>query len=130
MRAIDTNVVVRLILDDDQGQREKAERLIEEPFLVLPTVILETIWVVHSQIGLPRAEVVERLGYLLGHENAVVQSSDVIGWALDRFADGADFADMLHVGFAVAADADRFATFDKKLRRHVDAPDLVVETVS
>jgi predicted nucleic-acid-binding protein len=129
MRAIDTNIVVRLIVEDDAAQRTIADRLIEEPFLVLPTVVLETVWVVQSQIGLARADIVDRLRHFLGHQNALVQSGDVVGWALDRFEHGADFGDMLHVGFAIAAEADKFATFDKKLQKHVDAPGFIVETL-
>lgn len=49
MRALDTSVLARVFLDDDQEQREMAERLPEGPVLLLPTVILELARVLRSR---------------------------------------------------------------------------------
>ena len=50
-------------------------------------------------------------------------------WALDRMADGADFADMMHLG--LAAEASSFATFNRKLARSAGAePPVRVETLN
>jgi predicted nucleic-acid-binding protein len=119
VRTLDTNVVVRLFVRDDDDQVAIAERLIvEAPFLVLPSVLIEAVWVAKSRYGMPRAAIVTEIAKVLGHENAVVVSPQAARWALDRFEAGADFADMLHYALAEELDATSFATFDKRIKPH------------
>ena len=117
MRAIDTNVVVRLLARDDESQLRIAEAILDEPFLILPTVILESVWVMQTRFGLSAEEVATRLRLLLGQGNAQIQSGEAMLWALSRFANGSDFADALHVALAHEAEVESFSTFDKKLAR-------------
>ena len=126
MRAFDTNIVLRLIIRDDADQVAKAEALLDEPFLLLPTVILETVWALGSIYGLSRVRIVRGIRQMLGHVNATAVSGDVLGWALDRYELGGDFADMLHVAFAGATEATEFATFDRRVARYVNQPEIQV----
>ncbi len=127
MRAIDTNVVVRLIARDDDHQLSTAKDLIDTPFLLLTTVVLESVWVLESRYGFGRERIVEELRTLIGHVNAVVVDREAIGWAFDRYAQGADFADVIHIALAASADVLQFATFDRRVARHIDEARITIE---
>ena len=122
MRAIDTNVVVRLLERDDAGQLAVARELTFHPFLLLPTVILESIWVLQSRYRLERNEIAARLERLLGHAHARIASIDAVAWAFEAYKQGHDFADALHIALAAEADAESFASFDKNVQRIAGAP--------
>lgn len=121
MRAIDTNIVVRLVARDDPRAEAIARALLDQPFLLLPTVVLEAEWVLRSVYRLPRSVILSGFRLLLGHVHGVVPNADAISVALERYEAGADFADMLHLALAAEAEAASFATFDRKLSKQ--APD-------
>ncbi len=127
MRAIDTNVIVRLIARDDPNHLSIVETLIDEPFLLLPTVILESVWVLESRFDFDRQAISAKMRQLLGHINAVAPDGDAVGWALDRYENGADFADMVHIALAATLDVLKFATFDRRVARHTDEPRITIE---
>ena len=119
VRTLDTNVVVRLFVRDDDDQVAIAERLVEDgSFLLLPSILIEAVWVGKSRYGMRRETIATELAKILGHENAIVVSSTAVAWALDRFGAGADFADMLHFALAEELEATSFATFDKRIKPH------------
>jgi predicted nucleic-acid-binding protein len=128
MRAIDTNIAVRLFVRDAPVQVKAAEAFVSEPFLLLPTVLLEVIWVLESSYQLPRQEILEKTRGLLGMDTIWFASSADMVWVLDTYESGADFADALHIALAAEAEATVFATFDKRLARLSDA--LVVVEVA
>jgi predicted nucleic-acid-binding protein len=111
---LDTNVVVRFLVNDDRAQARRARALIEshETF-VAASVLLEAEWVLRAAYGLGRVEVGRLLRGLLGLEKLVTEDPQRIARALDWHARGLDFADALHL--ASSAGAERFATFDEKL---------------
>lgn len=113
-RAIDTNVLVRLMIGDDDRQTAIARSIVDEDFVIPATVLLETEWVLRSSYGLSHAILVAMLRMIVDLPHAI-DAPPNIRWAIDQMEQGADFADMIHV--ATAAGADRFATFDKKLPR-------------
>lgn len=129
MRAIDTNVIVRLAERDDEDQFQTAFALLDDRFIILPTVLMEAVWVLKSSCGMARAEIAEKLSELMGHENAVPVSGGAIQWALSRFADRGDFADLLHLALAKDANATSFASFDKALANATD-PAVEVERLT
>lgn len=129
MRAIDTNVLVRLIARDDDRQLEAAEQLITAPFLILPTVVLEGAWVLQSVLGFGRAELVSGLRTLLGNEHAVLVSGHALLHAIGLYAERGDFADALHLGLAAEAGAASFATFDRKFAALPAGDLLPIETL-
>lgn len=128
VRAIDTNVVLRLLMDDDPAQHRIATALLAEPVLLTLTVLVETGWVLLSRYRFSRAEVATLLNDLLDYDSIIVEKRAGIRWALDRFAARGDFADLLHL---VAADrAVTFATFDRgvAIAAGSDSP-VAVETL-
>ena len=116
MIALDTNVVVRLLVDDHPEQTSRARRLIEAgPVLVLPTVLLESEWVLRGAYRLAPAVIAESFRKLLGVPGVMAESADAVAQAIDWYMRGLDFADALHL--ALARDAEALATFDAKLAR-------------
>jgi predicted nucleic-acid-binding protein len=129
MRAIDTNIVVRLAIHDDEVQWTKADALMAEPFIVLPSVILEAEWVLRSVYKLAKVQIAERLGLLLGNPNARPVSGEATLWSLNRYAEGADFAAALHLALAGEVEATSFATFDASMGKIANPP-VKVETLN
>ena len=114
MIALDTNVVVRFLVNDEASQARRARALIKTNAVFVPmTVLLETEWVLRGGYGLPRAEVVRLLRALLGLPDLATEDPQRIARALDWHEGGIDFADALHL--AGSAGAERFVTFDEKL---------------
>jgi len=116
MRAVDTNVLVRLLLQDDADQFARVMMLLNSgAACVTPTVILETEWVLRSVYRLPPLGILDALRSLLQIAELRVQSAVEVSRALDWFEQGMDFADALHL--ATAPDCDGFATFDRDFIR-------------
>ena len=115
MRTIDTNIVARYIMQDDVVQGELATAVLTEPCFVSDTVLLETAWLLSSRYGMDRAPLAATLLDLLKLPTIVVSDMQWITWAIERFAAGADLADMLHI--VGARDTDSFASFERRLDR-------------
>jgi predicted nucleic-acid-binding protein len=119
MIALDTNVVVRLLVDDDPAQTRRARKLLESrSALVIPTVLLETEWVLRGAYGIERSVILHSLRKLLGLPNVALASADAVSQALEWFGKGLDFSDALHL--ALAADAEEFVTFDARLAKRAN----------
>ena len=130
MRAVDTNILIRLLVVDDDAQLAIAETIISTPFMVLPTVVMETVWVLTSNYRLSRADTADRLRRVLGIANAVLISEEAIFSALEQFEKGADFADMLHIALAAQALGTSFATFDQSIAKHSTKIIIPIETLT
>lgn len=116
MIALDTNVVVRLLVDDDPGQTRRARKLLEaRTALVLPTVLLETERVLRGAYDIGRATIASSIRQLLGLPNIALANAQAIAQALEWFEAGLDFADALHL--ALAGEAEGFVTFDARLAK-------------
>ena len=114
---VDTNLVVRLIVEDDPQQLKIVEALLESNQLAIPhTVLLETEWVLRSFYRWSGARINHALTLLLDLENVSIAEETCVRTALARHAAGADFADMMHL--TTSAYADRFVTFDAGLHRY------------
>lgn len=57
MRAIDTNVLARFLLNDDPDQGEVARRIVEDGIFLPLTVVLELGWLLGSRYGFSRDEI-------------------------------------------------------------------------
>lgn len=118
MTGLDTNVLVRYVMQDDPRQSARATRLIEsftseEPGFVPLVAVLELAWVLSGSYGLSRAQVAAALESLLRSKELVVDRADLVAQAQGRFRDaGADFADALIERIAVAAGCPVTMTFD------------------
>ena len=112
MIAFDTNMLVRLLVDDHPEQAALAQRLLSDNTPLIPrTVILETEWVLRSVYKLPRERMVAFFHLLLQSENALVENQDIVERALNWYEQGADFADALHLA---ACDGVEMQTFDER----------------
>ncbi len=116
MVALDTNVVVRFLVNDDKQQAQRARALIETGNVHIPlTVMLETEWVLRSAYGFGAGDILIFFRALLGLPGVSVGATVQLAAALNGYEQGLDFADALHL--AVSADAETFATFDTQLLR-------------
>lgn len=129
MKAVDTNILARLILQDDERQMELARDLLREPVWITHSVWLELGWVLNKRLRLDRATVAEALLTLLSLSTVHVADRTGLEWAIERYRGGADWGDVLHlVGASGASDA--FVTFDRGIAAAVgDDPPVAVETL-
>lgn len=117
MTAIDTNLIVRLLANDDPDQTTRAARLLKEnQVFVATTVILETEWVLRSAYRADRGVIQQSLRKFMALPNVFIEHEAAVLQALEAHAAGMDFADALHLASACGR-ATRFATFDQPLRR-------------
>lgn len=121
MPALDTNVLIRYVVQDDEAQLAAARRLIrkavsEGQTLFVPvTVALELEWVLRSRFGYPRDEALEILSTLLSAAELTFESERALEVALHLYREGsADFADCLHIALAAQAQELPLWTFDKR----------------
>jgi predicted nucleic-acid-binding protein len=120
--ALDTNVLVRYLVQDNEKQAEKAKALIgrlgedEERAYVSEIVLCELVWVLTRSYGLERKQIALTLSQLLAARQLSFDSVDDVTRALTAYAGGnGDFADYLIREHARAAGCDGVVTFDKKL---------------
>jgi len=115
--AVDTNVIVRLLVNDDAEQARRARELFgNERVWIGATVLLEAAWVLDSCYGFSADEVADALTGLLGLPNVSVEDGEAVARALAAVAKGVEFADALHLVRA-PAEIGEFATFDASLAR-------------
>ena len=116
MLAVDTNVVVRLLVNDDERQGAKARDLFDSNDVWIgATVLLEVAWVLESVYGLGGVEAAKSLDRLLGLPNVRVENPAAIATALAAAKQGVELADALHL--CRAPEDVEFATFDRALAR-------------
>jgi predicted nucleic-acid-binding protein len=119
MLGVDTNVLVRYLIRDDQSQYEKAGRLIDrevsngEPVLVSMLVLLETEWVLRSRYELAKAEIVTAFSALLDTVDLTFEDEPSVEHAVYSWKDSAaDFADCLIEARCRRLGCRATATFD------------------
>lgn len=124
MPALDTNVLVRFLVQDDGVQLQQAKALLErsveagESLFVPITVALEVEWVLRSRYGFQKDAVTAVFAALLSSAQLQFESETALELALARYNDGAaDFSDCVHVALAVEAGHSPLWTFDKAAAR-------------
>jgi predicted nucleic-acid-binding protein len=122
MIALDTNVLVRFLVEDDEEQCRRARRVIDDAvqrdtdLFIGDVVMCETVWVLTAAYRFSRAEVADVLSRLLRAKQVVFASSDRLARSLDAFRNGkGDFADYLIREHAAAAGCTTVMTFDRAL---------------
>ena len=117
MIAVDTNVLVRVITNDDPAQASRAAKLLARPdrVFVPKTVVLELEWVLRGAYGIDRQGIAAAILRLQDLSNVEIEDDSVVALALTRYEAGMDFADALHL--ASAGPNLDFATFDATLRK-------------
>ena len=131
MPALDTNVLVRYLVQDDAAQSAAARRLIRKcvtggQTLFIPvTVSLELEWVLRSNFGFGKDAVVKTLSDLLSSVELSFESERALEVALLLYKEGsADYSDCLHIALAVEAGEQPLWTFDRVASK-VDGARLV-----
>lgn len=129
MRAVDTNVIVRLLARDDARQVAAAEAFVARGAWVSHVVLVEAVWVLESVYDLDRTAQVKAVTMLLNHRELTVQDADVVLAALEQFASnkGVSFSDCLVLEVARRAGHIPLGTFDRDLAKLAGAERLASE---
>jgi predicted nucleic-acid-binding protein len=119
MRAIDTNVVVRLVSRDDPRQTASAESFVEGGAWVSVLALAEATWVLGTVYGLTSNELAKAIEMLLNHRDLALQEPEVVVAALEllRAKPSLKFSDCLIVHLARKAGHLPLGTFDRALAR-------------
>ena len=119
MRAVDTNVLVRLIVRDDADQVARAEAFVGQGAWISLVVLAETTWVLKSVYGLSRQRIGTVVDMLVEHDRLTLQDEDVVRRACSMFARerSVGFSDCLVVEAARKAGHVPVGTFDKRMAR-------------
>lgn len=119
MRAVDTNVLVRLIARDDDRQAAAAEAFVAGGAWVGHLVLAETVWVLTTIYGLAPAAIAAVVDMLLNHQTLTLQDADAVAAALEQYRakSGRGFSDYLVLEIARKAGHLPLATFDRDLAR-------------
>jgi predicted nucleic-acid-binding protein len=119
MRAVDANVVVRLVVRDDGKQVFAAEDFIAKGAWVSHLVLAETVWVLDAVYDLSAEQIALAVDMLLNHRELAVQDPDVVTSALERFRKHprVGFSDCLIVEIARKSGHLPLGTFDRDLAK-------------
>ncbi len=123
MIALDTNVLVRYLVHDDEQQAESARALLESltaerPGHVCREVVVEFVWVLERAYGVSRERIATILQELVATQSLVIEASDDVARAAIRYAAGGPgFSDLMILAAADRAGARPLHTFDRKAAR-------------
>jgi predicted nucleic-acid-binding protein len=119
MRAVDTNLLVRLIVRDDLKQVDAAEAFVAGGAWISHLVLAETIWVLDAVHERSAAQLVAAIEMLLNHAQLSMQEADVVEPALARFRarPALGFSDCLVLEIARKAGHLPLGTFDRTLSK-------------
>ena len=119
MRAIDTNVLVRLITRDDSRQAASAESFIDKGAWVSVLALAEATWVLTSVYDLNSKDLGLGIEMLLNHRDLVIQDYETVAGALELFRakPAVGFSDCLMLQLARKAGHLPLGTFDRTLAK-------------
>ncbi|MEX2270721.1 MAG: PIN domain-containing protein [Vicinamibacterales bacterium] len=119
MRAVDTNVLVRLLTRDDAKQAAAADRFVEPGAWVPALALAEASWVLSAVYDRGPDDIAVAIEMLLSHTSLTLQDADVIAAALERFRErpALGFSDCLLLEIARKAGHLPLGTFDTTLAR-------------
>jgi predicted nucleic-acid-binding protein len=119
MRAIDTNVLVRLVTGDDLKQAAAAEKFVSSGAWVSHLVLAETLWVLATVYDRDPAALAQTVDFLLKHRDLTIQDSEVVVEALVRYRNKPTlgFSDCLVLEIARKAGHMPLGTFDRTLAK-------------
>jgi len=119
MRAVDTNLLVRLVVRDDADQVNAAEAFVSKGAWVSHLALAETLWVLDAVYNRSPAQIASAIDRLLNHRELTLQDADVVARALDRFRSrpSLGFSDCLVLEIARKAGHLPLGTFDRSLAR-------------
>jgi len=119
MRAVDTNVLVRLLAQDDAGQVAAARQWVQEGVWVSTLALAEAVWVLSVVYNRNPGEIASAVQTLLNHRDLTLQDSDVVAGALLKFRErpSVGFSDCLLLELARKAGHLPLGTFDRNLSK-------------
>ena len=123
MIALDTNVLVRFLVQDDVDQAKIAGKIIDQltdaaPGFIGREVVVELVWVLERAYGYERTDIATALDGLLSARELLLEDADDIGPALELYRnEGFGFADLMIAAAARGAGAVELVTFDRKAAR-------------
>ena len=117
MRAIDTNVLVRLLTRDEPKQVAAADAFVQPGAWVSVLALAEATWVLTSVYGRDAVQIARAVEMLLNHEHLTLQDPETVAAALETFRKrpALGFSDCLLVELARKAGHLPFGTFDRNL---------------
>ena len=126
MRAVDTNVLVRLVARDDAGQVRAAEDFVSKGAWISHLVLAETAWVLDAIFDRSPEQIAIAVDMLLNHKELTLQDSEVVAAALDlyRKRPALGFSDCLVLEIARKAGHVPLGTFDRNLAKLADVERL------
>ena len=119
MRAVDTDLLVRLLVRDDPAQVDAAGKFVEPGAWVSHLVLAQALWVLDAIYGRTAAQLARAVDMLLNHRNLTLQDADVVASALARFRarPSVGYSDCLALETARKAGHLSLGTFDKNLAK-------------
>ena len=133
MIALDTNALIRVLVEDDEDQANTVRKTVtfaeknSIQILILSEVLLETVWVLESVYGSSRDEIFQFLETLIYTPTFTFSDYESIRKAVHQYRKDGDFADLLIVNQAIEQQAKKLFSFDKRLQTKF--PDFVVEKI-
>ena len=123
MRAVDTNVLVRLVVRDEADQVRAAEEFIASGAWVSHLVLAETLWVLDAVYERSPEQIATAGDMLLNHQHLTVQDSDVVAAAIESFRrrPSLGFSDCLVLEMARKVGNVPLGTFDREFAKLDDA---------
>jgi predicted nucleic-acid-binding protein len=125
MIGVDTNVLVRYIVQDDDEQTKLATNwleqhcTVEQPAFINRIVLCEVVWVLQRAYKYDKNVITEVLKQLLNTENIIIEDSQLAQSALHDYITGnADFSDYLIAHVNQSKNCTLTLTFDKKASQH------------
>lgn len=119
MRAVDTNILVRLMVGDDERQLAQAEAFVRDGAWVPQLALAEAIWVLTSVYARQQEAVADAIEMLLSHEHLAIQDAEVVAAAVAQFrrSPKVGFSDCLMLEIARKAGHLPLGTFDRDLSK-------------
>jgi predicted nucleic-acid-binding protein len=119
MRAVDTNVLVRLVTRDDPKQVAAAEAFVARGAWVSHIVLVEAVWVLVSVFELEAPAVATAVDMLLNHRDLTIQNPETVATTLEQYRSkpAVDFSDCLVLELARKTSHIPLGTFDRHLTK-------------
>jgi predicted nucleic-acid-binding protein len=128
---LDTNVLVRFLVDDDPAQNERARaflsaRTFDDPVFVSAVTLAETVWVLNRRLKFPIASVISILRDLLASDGLIFERAEELGQLVGGDSiPGSDIADYLIAWAGVSAGCSHTVTFDRLAAKSVPGMELL-----
>ncbi len=131
MIGVDTNILLRLMVPEDQPQNHRVARFFGDsvkggPVFVGLIVVVEMVWVLESKYGYSRERSAGAVRFLLESPEIVVDQAPLVTSAIERVEQlGTDIADELIAATNRAHDCQCTVTFDRKAARDIPGMELI-----